>query len=288
MKKYLLTLLCLVLILSSHGQGKKRRSSNFGKENPFLQQQWYIGLLGGVNMTRINVDKSYSIISPTNYETQLSNKRYKKNKPLGTQIGLEAAYYFRGFSVSVQPTYQNIKFSYSNAYTWLDTESTTNKLELTSEQEHQVAFLLLPLLFKYEYTINQFTPYVQLGAFSGFLLNASKNVEMSGVDYGSGGTNVIAFDPVSVGATDLFAKNHYGFIAGAGLYYNIGNIRLNLDVQYKLGQSVINSAKNRYQNDRLSGIGDAMDDITANQIAISVGTLFPLRFLSSGFKSYVK
>ena len=239
-------------------------------------------------MTQIKVEKSYTILEATNYQSSLSNKKYEKFKPLGTQIGLEATYFFNGFSASLQPLYQNIKFSYSNSYSWMDPES-SNSLELSYKQEHQVAYLMVPLIFKYEFAVNdKFTPYIQLGAYLGFLLNANKSVEISGTDLASGGVNYIEFEPVLVGATDLFAKKHYGFIGGAGLYYNIGNIRLNLDVQYKMGQSILNSAENRYQNDRLSGIGDAMDDITADNIAVSIGTLFPLRFLSSGFKSYDK
>jgi hypothetical protein len=45
------------------------------------------------------------------------------------------------------------------------------------------------------------------------------------------------------------------------------------------------SAENRYSNDRLAGVGDAMDDLDMDNLSISLGCLFPLRFLESGFKS---
>ena len=67
--------------------------------------------------------------------------------------------------------------------------------------------------------------------------------------------------------------------------YNLGNIRINLDIMYRYGMSNITSTENRYSNDRLAGVGDAMDDLTMDNISISLGALFPLRFLSSGFKS---
>jgi hypothetical protein len=257
-------------------------------ENPFLQQQWWIGLKGGMNASTVNVDKSYSVIVPSNYSSDLTEKKYSKWKPFGTQIGLEATYFFRGFSASIQPTYTTIRFSYDNRYTWTDPENEVNKLDLKYEQDQKSSYIYLPFLFKYEINLHGITPYLQAGAYTAFLLEATKSVTISGVDHASGGTNQFEYEPVSVGATDLFASNHYGFIGGAGLYYNIGNIRLNLDVQYRIGGSLLNSTRNRYQNDRLSGVGDAMDDITLNSIAVSFGTLFPLRFLSSGFKSYDK
>lgn len=270
---------------------KKRKVTYYNsaaRQNPFLQQQWWIGLKGGVNVTKIGIDKRYSILAPTNYPQQKTDKKYENFKPIATHIGLEATYFFRGFSISVQPTYQTLKFTYSNEYAWADNENPNNMLELSYDQEHQVNYIVLPLIFKYEFNAPNVTPYIQAGAYFNHLINANKEVNISGIDYASGGVNKFESEPVMVGATDLFAKQHYGFMAGAGLYYNVGNIRLNFDVQYRLGQSVINSGKNRYNNDRLAGIGDAMDDITADNIAVSIGTLFPLRFLSSGFKSYDK
>ena len=75
-------------------------------------------------------------------------------------------------------------------------------------------------------------------------------------------------------------------MGGAGVNYNLGNnVRLNLDVMYRYGMSNIVSTKNRYDSDRLSGVGDVMDDLTLDNLSISLGCLFPLRFLSSGFKT---
>jgi hypothetical protein len=291
MKRILLLSLLLLFFSEGFSQARKRKPTQFNsgnRANPFLHQQWWIGLKGGVNVSDIHVKKTYSVLAPTNYDPAISHKVYETFKPVGTQLGLEATYYYHGFSASVQPTYQNTKFSYSNSYTWVDVESPSNRLDLTYNQEQQVAYLVVPLIFKYEFTFARFTPFVQVGSYLSFLLNANKDVSIKGTDYASGGVNEFSSPTVSIGATDLFAKQHYGYIAGAGLYYNIGNIRLSMDVQYKFGRSIINSDENRYQNDRLSGIGDSMDDMTINNISVSLGTLFPLRFLSSGFKSFDK
>ena len=92
-------------------------------------------------------------------------------------------------------------------------------------------------------------------------------------------------ETIIVGATDLFAKRHWGLLAGAGVHFNQGNVRFTIEAQYKHGMSNITSTKNRFASDRLSGVGDTMDDLKLRSIAINVGCLFPLRFLGKNFRS---
>ena len=91
--------------------------------------------------------------------------------------------------------------------------------------------------------------------------------------------------PVIVGARDLYHKGYWGVLGGVGADYNLGNVRLVLDIRYQAGISNITNTSNRFSNDRLSGIGDALDDMKLNNIVISGGVLFPLRFLGTGFKT---
>lgn len=145
-----------------------------------------------------------------------------------------------------------------------------------------------PLLIKYDITQSKLRPYVQVGAYYAFLINANKSVETSGVNYVSGSANKFTEPEIIVGASDLFAKKNWGLVFGAGVNYHVGNIRLNLDVMYRKGMSLANSTENRFGDERLSGTGDVMDDIKINNIAVSLGCLFPARFLSSGFQSIDK
>ena len=116
------------------------------------------------------------------------------------------------------------------------------------------------------------------------LINANKAVSISGTDYASGGTNQFANETIIVGAKDLF-ENYWSLAAGVGLDYNLGNVRVVLEGTYIKGMSNITNTKNRFGNDRLAGIGDAQDDLDLNNIVISAGVLFPMRFLSSSFKT---
>jgi outer membrane protein W len=291
MKNLYLLLLCTILATTSAfaQDGKKRKSPAYNKQNKendqFLEKQWWIGLKGGPNLTKTTVEKIYNVILPTNYDASTTTKEYDSFKQLGSQVTLEITFFFKEFSLSFQPTYQHARFKYTSSYEWIDTEVETNHLELTYDQEVKLDHLQLPLVLKYEFNAGALRPYVQIGAFSAILLNATKSVEVSGTDYASGGANEFKNEPVIVGVTDQFAKNSWGLIGGAGVYYNMGNVRLNFDVMYKYGMSNISSSENRYDNDRLSGVGDVMDDLTMDNLTVSIGCLFPLRFLGSGFKS---
>lgn len=292
MKKLYLLLFCIILAanMASAQNSKKKKSpvayNKQSKENEkFLEKQWWLGAKGGVNVSKVNLLSTYSILAPTNYAPSASAKKYEKFKQLGSQATFEVTFYFKGFGLSFQPTYQHSRFLYTNRYEWTDSEDATQSLIENYEQDQKLDHVLLPLIVKYEITGNKLRPYVQGGIYSAILINANKTVTISREDKATGATRVIEEEPIIVGAKELFAKNHWGLLGGAGVNYNLGNVRLNLDIQYKYGMSNITSVQNRYSNDSLAGIGDSMDDLTLDNLSISVGCLFPMRFLESGFKS---
>ena len=295
MKRLNLILLCLLIVVGVFGQEKKKKPSAYNKQKQsqedekFLEKQWWLGFKAGANLSKANVDKSYSVIAPTNYDASTIGKQYDNYTLLGSQATLEVSFYFKRFLLSFQPTYQHSRFSYSNSFEWSSTDEVANHVQLTFDQEQKLDHAILPLIIKYDVYGNRLRPYVQIGAYSAILLNATKSVTTTGVDNAAGGENEFATETINIGATDLFAKYHWGLLGGVGVNYNLGNnVRLNFDVIYKLGMSNISSTDNRYGSDRLSGVGDAMDDLTLDNISVSLGCLFPMRFLSSGFKTLDK
>lgn len=286
---YLLIIVLLASSLSAQSQGRRGKSAYAKPPNmankDFLNKQWWIGLKAGTNLADAALDESFQIISPTNYDVLEISKQYDHFNKIGSHATVEISFCYKQFSVSLQPTYRHSRFTYSNAFVWSDPENTSSRLELTYDQEQKIDYTEIPLLFKYDVVSTQWRPYVQVGAFYSFLVNAVKSVGISGVDYASGGSEPFVSNPVVVGAADLFARHYWGLVAGAGVNYHFGNIRLNLDFQYAKGMSNINSHENRFSNDRLSGIGDALDDIRLNDLSVSFGCLFPMRFLSKTFTS---
>ena len=285
------TLLLLCFALAAVGVSAQRKGappSMKSKGTPqerFLNKQFWLGFKAGINLTDPLVQARYAVIVPASANgASQSNKTYQSFNKLGGQATLEVTFYYKGISISVQPTYRTSKFTYSNEFRWTSANPPSQQLNLKFDQEQQLGYFDLPLLLKYEFTQNKLRPFVQAGIYYSILVNATKGVTVSGTDNASGGTNAFENEPAIVGAKDLFSNN-WGAIAGGGVNYNLGNVRIVLDIAYHIGMSNIANVNNRFANDRLSGIGDAQDDLKTNHLLFSVGCLFPLRFLSNDFKS---
>jgi hypothetical protein len=291
MKKSLLLISVVLISLGTTGQTRKPagfNNSNKGKaQDRFLDKQFWLGFKAGINLSQADPTKRYSVISPANYSAGLTNKVYDSYNKVGSQASIEVTFYYKGFSFSTQPTYIHSRFTYSNQFTWDNPEIAAEQLILNYDQEQKVDYADFPLTVKYDITRTRLRPYAQFGIFYSILINANKSVAVSGTDYASGGTNEFKNEPVIVGAKDLFA-NYWGLVGGVGANYNLGNVRLVLDVSYRKGMSNIANTKNRYSNDQLSGVGDVQDDSKLNNIVISAGCLFPMRYLSNSFKALDK
>lgn len=249
----------------------------------FLEKQWWLGLKAGTTLSGTQVIKSYSGLSPVNYEAP--TKVYSNFTDLGFTASLEAAFSFRQFTIVLQPGYRSSRFAYTTEHLWTDYTNPDNRLELSYLQQQRAEYADIPLLFRYDITATRLRPYVQAGAYYSVLIQAIKSVQMKGTDYASGGENRFSGPAISVGATELFAPRHWGLIGGLGASYHTGNVRFTLEVQYRKGMSLANDTDNRYANERLSSIGDVMDDMQVNTMLITFGTLFPLKFLSKSFQS---
>jgi hypothetical protein len=287
MKKIFTVVLLLGFVFSATAQYKRKPGSMASKpsqQSKFLEMQWWLGFKAGTNLTQAVPIERYAIMTPTNYATALTDKTYKSFNKAGSQASIEITFYYKGFSFSTQPTYRNSRFVYSNEYEWTNSDNPSESLVLHYNQEQKLDYADFPLLVKYDVLRNKFRPYVQAGIFYSLLINANKSVKVSGTDYASGGTNQFANQEIIVGAKDLF-DNYWGIMAGIGANYNLGNVRLTLDASYWKSMSNISNVSNRFGNDRLSGIGDAQDDLNLNNIVISAGVLFPMRYLSSDFKT---
>ncbi|MBX2916456.1 MAG: outer membrane beta-barrel protein [Cyclobacteriaceae bacterium] len=288
--KIILTLILAVLISATGFSQFKRKSNNLlpkpkpTQQNKFLEKQWWLGFKAGTNFAQAKPIKSYTVMVPTNYAAELNVKSYDSFLKTGSQATLEATFYFKGFSFSLQPTYRHTRFTYFNQFRWYNAENSAETLELRYDQEQKLDYADFPFFIKYDILRNKLRPYVQVGIVYSMLINANKAVSITGTDYASGGTNQFANETIIVGAKDLF-ENYWGLVAGVGLDYNLGNVRVVLEGSYLKGMSNISHTKNRFSNDRLAGIGDAQDDLKLNNIVISAGVLFPMRFLSSNFKT---
>ena len=155
------------------------------------------------------------------------------------------------------------------------------RLSICPERE----YLTLPGYIRYDLLSGKFRPYIQAGFYYSRLIDARKTLATSGSDMASGGSGPFTTEEVTFGADDLFIKTNIGWAAGAGVHYDIWNVRLSLNILYRSGINNITNGGNRYSENPLTGTGDAMDDISLRNIDINLGCVFPLRFISSNLKA---
>jgi hypothetical protein len=289
MRYFYSLLLFLFLCHAADAQQKKRTKKSANtlaaqkKSESFLDKQFWLGFKAGTNLTNPNVKNSFQVVQPTNYLPQ--EKKYDSYSVFGSQAGLEITFYIKGFSVSLQPTYSRVGYAHQSAFNWFDPNSATNSVTLTYAQQHRLEYLEWPLLVKYDLTRSKLRPFVQGGVYFARLINANTSLQISGVDLASGGINKFEDETLLVGSKDIFAKNVWGISAGVGVHYHLGNVRLVLDANYRIGMSLANKTENRYQNDRLAGIGEVPDNFILTNIVLSAGCVFPMRYISSGLKA---
>ena len=64
---------------------------------------------------------------------------------IGGQATLEVTFYYKGISISAQPTYRTSRFTYFNEYKWDNPSTPGQNLSLRFDQEQQLVFQLLRL-----------------------------------------------------------------------------------------------------------------------------------------------
>ncbi len=283
-------LLFISLLVGSiaFGQGAKKNTplkSKPPKKDTFLEKQWWLGFKAGINLTEADPLQRYTVLTPTNYAAGLADKTYDGFKKIGSQATVEISFQYKKFLFSTQPTYRQSIYTYSNQFQWTNSSDLGSSLQQKYDFEQHVSYADFPFVVKYDILGNKLRPYVQLGIYYSLLIDATQTVHVSGTDKASGGTNTYSNEAVIVGTKDLFT-NYWGLMGGVGVSYQLGNVKLILDALYLKGMSNVANTSNRYSNDRLSGIGDVQDDLKLNNIMVSAGVLFPMRFLNSNFKSF--
>jgi hypothetical protein len=279
--------LSLVLLLGNifvYAQPNKKQKGRGGSSrDPFLNTQWWVGIKGGANLTKAKPTERYSTYSSTADPTTTAyDKKYENFNKTGGQAGIEITYYNQGISLSFQPNYRRMSFLYTNNYNWVDENNTSSSFSSHYTAVQKLDYFELPLLVRYEPLKTKLRPFVQAGVYYAFINNAYKSTSIQITDNASGALDTYSEEDITIGAKDLFISTNLGWIAGAGVSYPMGNVRLALDISYRRNTNNITSAANRYSNDRLTGSGDVLDDMKLRNLSASVSILIPLRFIMKG------
>jgi hypothetical protein len=245
------------------------------------QNKIYIGLLGGMNFSSTHVVKDYSLLMATpqsssnNAESEKDYQKLFKNK--GSQFGLYLSYSFsKNLSVVFEPSYQTNRFNYLTAYSWSDT---VNGSDFSMEMMHQqkLSGVNLPLLVRWDFTISQFSPYVQAGIFTNFRHQAKKTIFY---DYTIDGEvdKKTADQTGEADLTEHINKANFGLSAGVGFTYFANYFAVSLESNFQYGfRSMVND-KNRYAD--YTGFSvqylDVLDQLKLMNLNFQLTVMFPI------------
>ncbi|MCB0496934.1 MAG: PorT family protein [Cyclobacteriaceae bacterium] len=253
--------------------------------DPFLKTQWYLGFFGGVNLTGVSPVNTFYGYAPLNYNVNEIEKSYNNFSHLGTQAGLVFMFYTEGFTIGLKPGIHSYTVEHSTRANWVDSNNASNALEINYKHTTNFHYLEFPLTVQYDLISSKVRPYVGVGGYYGLLLEANRTIERSGTDSASGSSGGFTNQEKTIGVNDLFITSSIGILGFVGASYDPGNIRITLDLGYKYGLNNITSTENRYLNNDMAAIGEATDDLQLRNLYLTLGFVFPLKFISKQFNA---
>lgn len=280
--RFTLLIFFILLVGNSYAQKRKKPKS---RKDPFLQTQWFLGFHGGGNLTSATPTSTYFGYSPLNYNVSSIKKTYDDYSNYGGQYGLVIMFYTRGITIGLKPGLHVYGIQHLTSTTWTDSNDNTNTFEASYNHTTKLNYLEFPLTIQYDLTRGKLRPYIGGGAYYGLLLNAYRTIDRYGIDAASGAESDFTNQSTTIGIDELFIESSLGLVGFAGASYDPGNIRLTLDVGYKYGLSNITNTKNRFLINDLAAIGDAADDVQLQHIYLSLGVVFPLKFISKNYSA---
>lgn len=269
-----ISFLSLVILLSFHGMAQTKYTVH-------RKNRIYLGITGGMNFSAAHVVKDYNLLITTpqsSSENANSEKDYQglfKNK--GSQFGLYFSYSFKkNLAIVFQPAYQTSSYNYRTAYSWSDT---VNGADFAMEMMHQqkVSAVNLPLLVRWDFTVSQFSPYIQGGIYANFKHRAQKTIFY---DY-TIDEEVDKETADRTGETDFtehLLKANFGLTAGVGFTYFANYFAISLESNFRYGfRSMVND-QNRYAD--FTGLSmqylDVPDQLKFMNLDIQLTVMFPI------------
>ncbi len=271
----------LFIVLTTNLWAQNRRNTSY--RDPFLQTQWYLGFFAGGNLSKASPTNSFYGYEPLNYNVSSLEKEYTGLKKLGAQAGLVFMFYTKGFTIGLKPGIHTYQVEHITKANWEDSTNPGNTLTINYNHVTNFNYLEFPLTVQYDLLRGQIRPYIGLGSYYGLLLNANRTVERSGTDAASGSLGSFTNQAKTIGVSELFIKSSLGLSGFVGVSYDPGNIRITLDIGYKMGMNNITNTENRYLNNELTAIGEATDDLELQNIYLNFGFVFPLKFITKNF-----
>jgi opacity protein-like surface antigen len=177
-----------------------------------------------------------------------------------------------------------MQFGYETNYSWGD--SPPNQINYNYTIEQITDYFEIPLWVKYDILKKRFKPYVSVGVSQSLLLNATKKIDLVREDFATGSAISTEDGTVFLGVDDSFQNGFTSLLAGAGMAYDTdSNVRMVVEFTYRETIQNIINPNERYTENELTSVGDVYDDLRLRNVGLSIQFLFPLKYISSQFKS---
>ena len=216
-----------------------------------------VGTSAGGNLASPGIIKPYG---PYNINESGADFSFSE---AGYQFGAGVNFYLiNNIELSLEATYIKNSFLYSNTqygFSVISIKETHEKLEL-------------PVLFKYVFPQDQWSPYVSLGASYGYVINAKANYKRS---Y-SESVN-LDFEPVVNQGVDLekIRKTHaWSGIIGGGIRYRIPRGYFFLDIRHFAGLTNTVNSDNRWEQESVFTHYHTDSDFRVNYFSLSIGVRY--------------
>lgn len=208
-KAHFTLLFCLMIGFSSTAQ----------KYGVYRKKQMFLGISGGINFSLPTVTGKFHVLEPTDKGGFVSDKKYDNLfRNSGSQFAVHWMYSFsHHLSLTVQPGYQTNGMNYFSSFAWSDsTENSGFKRELHHRQKF--SYITLPVLIRWDFTLNQFSPYVKFGVQADFRHQGSKVIRYDNtIDQAE--TKSQLFVTNEAGIKEHMNRFNIGVVAGFGVTY---------------------------------------------------------------------
>jgi len=247
-------------------------------------QNILVGLKGGVNQTQTVVVASHSVVNHLGnvFSEEAGTKIYQplmenpRSWHAGVSVNLEANQFL---GLSFEPAFASWQFAWQTSHTWRSLELVEQQVNLQYRHTNALHFIELPLAARFSLPLGPVIPYVQGGGFFNIMLAGNRNIETTRVEQVNGTARSFSDGGVNYGADDFFNKNFYGVFGGAGLAFDMGYVRMALDVSYRHGLSKVTNGGNRYADAKVADLAfDVMDDLQLRNVQVSLVCHFPVNF----------
>jgi hypothetical protein len=150
-------------------------------------------------------------------------------------------------------------------------------LEYETQYAQKLRFIEVPLIFGSYMTYDTWQPYFQGGIYYGRILDATTRISVIETSTNLAGSNQSLTYSTAANSVDLYTKNQYGVLAGAGIAYLAGNTRIGIEANYRLLLSNLNTTESQYMNNQVvSGNYDVPDKFKFSNLAITLNVIVPL------------